>query len=120
MHLAGRLDIRDALAAADMACVPSLNEGLSVFALEAQAAGLPVVASRAGGLTESVADGESGVLCEPGDERALAAAIERVLTDADLRARLGAAGRERIAQRFTVRHMADATTRLYELVAHSN
>lgn len=113
----GRLDIRDALAAADAACVPSLNEGFSVFALEAQAAGLPVVASRAGGLLESVAHEESGVLCAPGDEGAWSAALERVLTDEALRHRMGAAGRERVARQFTARHMAEATAGVYGRVA---
>jgi glycosyltransferase involved in cell wall biosynthesis len=110
----GRRDVRELLAAADIACIPSLREGLSVFSLEAMAAGVPVVASRVGGLPESVAEGVTGLLAEPGDEAALAAALERLLADRDLRERMGVAARERARERFSARAMAEKTERLYE------
>jgi glycosyltransferase involved in cell wall biosynthesis len=74
---------------------PSRREGYGVVARQAMAHGRPVVATAVGGLAEAVVGGETGLLVEPGDADALRSAIERLLGDADLRARLGAAGRER-------------------------
>ncbi|GAA4590955.1 glycosyltransferase involved in cell wall biosynthesis [Actinoplanes octamycinicus] len=75
--------------------VPSLNEGMGQVAVEAMLAGAPLVASAAGGLTDVVRDGESGLLVPPGDVAALHAALLRVLTDQELAARLRAAGQRR-------------------------
>ena len=63
--------------------------------LEAMASGRPVVTTSVGGIIDMVTDGESGLLVPPGDERALAAAIRRVLSDGDLRSRLGAGAQKR-------------------------
>jgi glycosyltransferase involved in cell wall biosynthesis len=82
--------------------------------VEAMAAGRPVVASRAGSIPEVVADGETGLLSEPGDATALAENLVRLLGDGPLRRRLGAAGRERVQTRFTVAGMASATWALYQ------
>ena len=80
---------------AAVVCVPSLREGYGVVAREAMAYGRPVVAAAAGGLLDAVADGETGLLVPPGDPAALREALERLLGGAELRARLGAAARER-------------------------
>ena len=64
--------------------------------------GRPVVASAVGGLVDAVEDGVTGLLVPPGDVAALREAIERLLGDAELRERLGAAARERAAQRFSL------------------
>jgi glycosyltransferase involved in cell wall biosynthesis len=85
---------------ADVFVLPSLAETFGIAAVEASAAGLPVIASRIGGLQDIVRDGESGFLVEPGDVGALAAALSRLASDADLRARMGARGREHAEQRF--------------------
>jgi glycosyltransferase involved in cell wall biosynthesis len=78
------------------AVVPSVwPEPFGVVALEAMAAGKPVVASAVGGLSEVVADGTTGIHVPPGDVSALRDALERIVADGPLRARLGAAGRER-------------------------
>jgi len=119
VHLPGKLPGRTCLALGDVACIPSLKEGLSVFSLEAQCVGLPVVASRVGGLPESVADGKTGLLVAPGDEAGLSAALARLLGDADLRTTMGRAGRARVAEKFTARAMADKTVALYESLAAS-
>jgi glycosyltransferase involved in cell wall biosynthesis len=99
---------------AEVAIVPSLYEGFSLPAIEAMACGVPVVATTGGALPEVVgASGETGLLVPPDDPPALAAAIGRLLDDPALRARLGAAGRARVLQRFTWRVTAEGTAACY-------
>ena len=109
-----RRDVAACLAAADIVALPSFQEGLGVAALEAMAAGRPVVASRVGGLAEAVVHEETGLLVPPGDPTALAAALARLARDPDLRARLGAAGRARVLARYTATRMAEGTLACYE------
>lgn len=79
--------------------VPSVwAEPFGLVALEAMASGRPVIASRIGGLTDIVLDGETGLLVPPGDAAALRAALARLLADPALRERLGQAGRSRVAE----------------------
>jgi glycosyltransferase involved in cell wall biosynthesis len=81
--------------------VPSIwPDSFPTVALEAMAAGAAIVVSRIGGLPEAVIDGESGLIVEPGDVSALAAALERLLDDPTLRAQLGAGARKRV-ERFS-------------------
>jgi glycosyltransferase involved in cell wall biosynthesis len=108
-----REDVPDLLAATDVLAMPSSTEGLPYVALEAAAAGRPVVAFDCGGMPDVVLQGQTGILVPPGDQSALATAIVRVLADPALAKRLGEAGR-RHAANFTVdRHIA----RLEELYA---
>ena len=86
---------------AEVVVVPSLYEPFGLVALEAMACGRPVVASATGGLAEIITDGNDGVLVPPGDARALAMALSRVLSDEELAARLGQAARATCAERFT-------------------
>ncbi len=117
----GRVDdVASVLAAADVLVMPSRQEGLGVAALEAMAAGLPVIASRVGGLPEAVVDGATGLLVPPADVPALAAAIARLAADRALARRLGAAGRARVRERFTMAGMAAATLAVYRRLAESN
>jgi glycosyltransferase involved in cell wall biosynthesis len=95
---------------------PSVYEGFGLPAAEAQACGTAVVSTTAGALPEVVADGETGWLVPPADARALADAIKRLMTDADLRAKMGEAGRRRMVERFTWRETARKTVALYEEV----
>lgn len=113
----GRItDKQGLLAAADLYCLPSRAEGLGVSALEAMACGLPVVASRVGGLAEAVVDGECGLLVEPEDADALAAALDTVLEDPDLARRLGEGGRARVAASYTAERMVERYEDLYREV----
>jgi glycosyltransferase involved in cell wall biosynthesis len=114
VHLGGiRDDIPSLLAASDAFVLPSLWEGLPMALLEAMASGLPIVASRVAGTEEVLAGTEAGTLVQPGDVDALAAALERVIGDAELRGRLGAAARERVAERYSVAAQAAAHAALY-------
>lgn len=114
--LGRRTDVPDLLAACDIFVMPSRAEGLGVAALEAMAAGRPVVASRVGGLGEVVIDGRTGRLVPPGDPAALAAALAELGPDESSRSALGAAGRERLAQGFLAEQMVDAYEALYDEV----
>jgi glycosyltransferase involved in cell wall biosynthesis len=93
---------------------PSRREGYGVVAREAMAHGRPVVASAVGGLDEAIVDGESGLLVPPGDVAALRATLERLLGDAPLRARLGAAARERVRVLYSREVAVAATLAAYE------
>ena len=107
------------LASADVAVVPSREEGQGIAALEAMGAGAPVVASRTGGLPETVVDGETGFLVKPGDPAALADAVLRVLSDEALGARMGQAGRRRAESEFNLDLMLDSLAALYSRLAPS-
>lgn len=96
---------------AQVGVVPSLYEGFSLPAVELMSCATPLVATTAGALPEVV--GDAALSVPPGDSEALAVAIARVLDDAELAARLGAAGRERVIQRFTWRAVAAQTARWY-------
>lgn len=89
-------------------------EGSSLVTLEAMAHGLPVVATRAGGIPDKVIDGETGRLVEPGDVPALASAIGALLGAPEERRRLGAAGRAHVLARFAWPVLIDRTIALYE------
>ena len=95
-----RHDVPAVLAASHVFVLSTRSEGLPLTVLEAMAAGLPVVASRVGGIPEAVVDGETGLLVAPGDPEELAAALARLLDDPELRERLGAAGRSRVEKHF--------------------
>jgi lipopolysaccharide/colanic/teichoic acid biosynthesis glycosyltransferase/glycosyltransferase involved in cell wall biosynthesis len=84
----------------DVLALPTYREGYPTVVLEAAAAGLPVVSTFATGCIDAVVDGVTGLLVPVGEAPALAAALERVLTEPDLAARLGAAGRERVLRDF--------------------
>jgi glycosyltransferase involved in cell wall biosynthesis len=112
--LAGQVDdLAGWFASAEVLAMPSLEEGLGTSVLDAMSVGVPVVASRAGGLPEMVRDGVEGLLVPPGDAKALSDALVRVLNDADLRARLSADARRRVDEAFHVDRMVDETVAVY-------
>jgi glycosyltransferase involved in cell wall biosynthesis len=100
-------------AAFDAMILPSINEGTPVSAIEALAAGRPVVATRVGGVPDVVREGEDGFLVEPGDVDALADRLARLAADPELRERLGAAGRARVVPRYSVERLVDDIDLLY-------
>ncbi len=115
-----RLDIPQVLSEAAVSVLPSLSEGLSNTLLESMAAGIPVVATNVGGNPEAVEDGQTGILVPPRDAEALARAISSVLGDSGLARKLGQAGRERVARRFSVERMVGETENLYRRLLSSS
>ena len=109
-----RGDVPGVLAALDVFALPSLSEGLPLAAIEAMAAGRPVVATDVGGTREVVVDGATGFLVPAGDPAALAERLVAVLREPALAARLGAAGRARAAREFGVARMVDRYAGLYD------
>ena len=104
-------------AEAEMAVVPSLYEGFSLPAVEAMSTGICLIATNGGALPEVTGrDGETVLQCRAGDVDALVATIRRGLDDADLRARIGEAGRRRVVERWSWKHCAQLTVDQYREV----
>lgn len=112
-----RSDVPRVLSALDVFVHASAAEPFGIVIVEAMAAGVPVIATRGGGVGEIVTDGVDGLLVDFGDDAGLAAAIERMLVDESLAARLVAAARRTVTERFTVRNMADRATEFFEEAA---
>jgi glycosyltransferase involved in cell wall biosynthesis len=99
---------------AELAVVPSLYEGFSLPAIEAMSCGIAVVSTTGGALPEVVgADGDTALLVPPGDSEALAAKIRLALDDPELRAAVGARGRQRVIDNWSWRHTAERTLDQY-------
>lgn len=107
-------NVIDYLAAADVFVHVPLWEGLGIAVIEALAAGLPVVASRVGGIPELIEDGQSGLLVPPQEPAVLAAAIERVVGDRSWAKRLGTNSQAAVRSRYDVTVMAQANEALYD------
>jgi lipopolysaccharide/colanic/teichoic acid biosynthesis glycosyltransferase/glycosyltransferase involved in cell wall biosynthesis len=103
----------DAMAAADVLCLPSYREGFGSVVIEAAACGLPAVASRIYGIVDAVEEEQTGLLHAPGDVGDLARQLRRLVADADLRRALGAAARERALAEFPVERLTSAQLSLY-------
>ena len=116
IHFAGyRTDAAALLAGADICVVPSVwQEAFGLSALEPMARGIPVIASRVGGIPEVVSDGETGLLVPPGNENALAAALRHLLSEPAERRRLGENGRVRAAEFFSQSEEIDQLTALVQ------
>lgn len=111
-----REDVPECLVALDLFVLPSLNEGMGRALIEAMAVGCPVVATRVGGVPDIVADGTTGLLVPPRDDRALAEAMLTLLRDRSRRAAYGETARRYIDGRFDVETMVRNIERLYDEV----
>ena len=112
--LGQRSDIPEILAASDIFVLSSFWEGLPYTIIEAMMAGLPVVATRVGGVPELVEDGVTGFLVPPKDPGALAEALRKLVEDPELRRKMGEAGRKKALKEFTLDRMLRETERVYE------
>lgn len=109
-----RSDIADVMRGLDLFVLPSLAEGTPVTVLEAMASGLPVVATRVGGLPEVVEENVTGLLVQPADAPALAAALLSFRSCPEHARRSGAAGRLRVERQYSMHAMLDAYAGLYD------
>ena len=116
--LGHREDVPSLLAAADVFVLPSRSEAFPNGAMEAMAAGLPVIASAVGGLLDLIEDGRTGVLVPPGDPRTLALALRALITDPMRAEALGIAARTEVHQRYSFDRMVAAFEELYESGLH--
>jgi len=110
-----REDIGNFLNGADIFVLSSLNEGMGKAIVEAMAAGLPVVGTDVGGISEIVVEGETGFIVPPGNAEAIADRIERLYLDKNLRSSIGERGRERAVQ-YDTHSMVRKVETLYEEV----
>ncbi|MFP4393003.1 MAG: glycosyltransferase [Desulfohalobiaceae bacterium] len=114
VHFAGfRKDLKHILPCLEMLIHPALLEGLGVSLLQAAAAGLPIIATRTGGIPEIVLDNKTGLLVEPGQSDALAKAILYMLRHPEQIREMGQKGRELVCNRFSRQHMAQGNLQVY-------
>jgi glycosyltransferase involved in cell wall biosynthesis len=111
--LGNRRDVPDILAGAQVFVLSSNWEGFPISILEAMRAGLPVIASDVGGVSEAVVDGVTGLVCPPRDPEALGNAIQQLLSDPLLRQSMGEAGRKRFVDHFGREQMLRKTAQVY-------
>jgi glycosyltransferase involved in cell wall biosynthesis len=109
-------DLAQVMAGWDIFALPSLDEGFGFAALEAMAAGLPVVATNVGGLPELVVDGQTGWLVPARDSGMLADCVRRLIADVEMREAMGAAGRQRAQKDFPLSRMVEQIVAVYDRV----
>jgi L-malate glycosyltransferase len=112
-----REDVLSLMKTADLIVMSSVTEGLGSAVLDAMAMGHAVVGTTAGGIPEAVIPNETGLLVEPGDHKALAAAIVKLLKDSQMRKEYGEAGRRRVTEHFGVDRLVEATLEVYRRLA---
>jgi len=109
-----RTDLPELTSTFDIAILASFFEGLGRVLLEAMVLGKPVIATKVGGIVDVVDDGKTGILVPPNDSNALAGAIVRLLSDDDLRKKMGKAGKEKIDAKFSAQTMVSQIEKVYE------
>jgi len=114
IFLGYRNDIPEFMTDFDLLVMPSLTEGFPLTLLEGMAAGLPIVATRVGGIPEIITDGIEGILIPPREPDALAKAIIRVLRDKESGKTMGLAARKKVEQEFSVEKMVAETEKVYQ------
>ena len=108
-----QMDVSEIIATFDVAVLPSFFEGMGRVILEAMAMAKPVVASRVGGIPDLVEDGRNGFLVQPGDVKALAATIKRLLIDKELAGEMGGRGRKMVDEKFNSDIMVRSIEEVY-------
>ena len=117
----GRVDnVAAFLQASDIFAFPTLDEALGMSAVEAQACGLPAVASRTGGVPDIIEDGVTGILVAPGDADALARGLRGLVENAELRGRYAEAARRRMQERFAIDTMISRYAELFRSLSPSS
>jgi glycosyltransferase involved in cell wall biosynthesis len=111
-----RKDMNSIFAQCHIVCLPSYREGVPKALLEAAAGGRPIVTTNVPGCREVVEDGLNGLLVPPRNEVALASALEALISDRDLRKRMGSAGRELAVKEFSLDHVISQTLAVYDEV----
>lgn len=111
--LGARSDVRSLYSGMDVFVLPSRFEGMPLVLLEAMSAGLPVVASRVGGISEIVVDGETGFLVEWDDDKTLAERISLLAGNAKLRKQMGEKGKELFERQFRIERFVEKIDELY-------
>jgi sugar transferase (PEP-CTERM/EpsH1 system associated) len=111
-----RSDVAEIMRSLDVFVLPSLNEGISNTILEAQASGLPVIATRVGGNVELVEENVNGLLVEPNDEEGLARALQGYFENPALSKRHGAIARSRVEHAFSIPAMVQSYETVYRQV----
>lgn len=114
-----RQNVREILAAADIHCLPSVDDPCALVHIEAMAMKTPAVAVRAGGAPELIDDGVTGLLSAPDDVEALAANLTALISDPDRRQEMGLAGRRRVLEHLNARRMAWEVEAVYRLMCLS-
>lgn len=118
--LGNRRDIPELLSKADCLVLSTVTqEAFGRVIIEAQAAGVPVVATQVGGINEVIEQGETGLLVPPKDELAMATAVRRMLNETQFAQRCIVNARQKIQDKYTLKHMAEATIDVYREVIHS-
>ena len=112
--LGRRNDVPDLMAAFDVLVVPSINEGMGRVILEAGAAGVPVVATRVGGIPDIVDDGETGLLVAPRAPDELACAVLALVHSPERRCLMGGAARAKVVPHYSLQHMVQRIEAIYE------
>jgi len=111
-----RNDVNKFMNAADVLVLPSLSEGCPVVLLEASASGIPVIASRVGGVPDLVEDGKTGIIVNPKDIPDLKRALLKLLNDSELKLEMGKKARRRIELEFTWDKICDKLEAFYSEV----
>ena len=112
-----RDDVPSLMSKCDVFLFPSLHEGFGLVALEANAAGLPLVGSKIPGLEEAVKDGETALLHDVADTEGMAKSVVRIITDQQYAKRLGDAGRARVRESFSTEASAGRLLEIYDSFA---
>lgn len=117
--LGRRKEIPRILKSSNIFVLPSVREGFGLVNLEAMACPLPVVATKAGGIPEIVVDGETGFLVEPKNPHAIFKALDKLISDPNLRIKMGENGLTRVRKSFDAKKMAEEYEKIYSTLARN-